>query len=150
MAIEQKICTKCQESKALTLFHRGRARCKQCEAAYRRRWRSLNRDKANEWRKRRREREPEAVRDYWRRTNRKRYYGLTEAEYQNMLESSGGACGICREPFCGRPSIDHDHKTGKVRGLLCKQCNFGLGHFRDKISFLNLAADYLGRHGHTE
>ena len=54
-------------------------------------------------------------------------------------------CQICDKPF-GHKVVDHDHKTGKIRGLLCRQCNFGLGHFRDNPDSLEKAATYLKEH----
>ncbi len=62
-----------------------------------------------------------------------RKYGLTEERYQEMLEAQGGVCAICQKPpKTIRLSVDHDHRTGRVRGLLCYCCNYGLGWFSDK------------------
>ena len=70
-------------------------------------------------------------------------YGITAAEADAMLESQGGRCASCRE----RPAqhVDHDHLTGKVRGMLCSCCNQGLGSFRDDARHLRRAIDYLER-----
>jgi hypothetical protein len=58
-----------------------------------------------------------------------------------MVSKQGGICAICRETKIDR--IDHDHKTGKVRGLLCHCCNAALGLFRDLPDRLRAAAEYL-------
>lgn len=70
---------------------------------------------------------------------------ITRAEHFLMLESQGGACAICGgPPPLGRNLyIDHDHLTGKVRGLLCHSCNSGLGMFKDHPDLLKVAAAYL-------
>lgn len=77
-------------------------------------------------------------------------YGLTEAAYGAMLAAQGNACGICRRPIRdhGKPlHVDHDHATGRVRGLLCSPCNQALGIFGDTAEGLRRALDYLeGRH----
>jgi len=73
-------------------------------------------------------------------------YGVEYEDYLKMIEAQSGLCDICGEPFQGEPCIDHDHKTGKVRALLCSGCNIGLGNFRDKPSLLRRAAEYLERH----
>lgn len=74
-------------------------------------------------------------------------YGLTPEDYDRILAEQGGACAICRTPgktFEDRNlSVDHDHETGLVRGLLCGACNWGLGHFKDDVSRLRNAMQYL-------
>lgn len=79
-----------------------------------------------------------------------RSYGMTNDAYQSMLEGQGHRCAICgaREAMEGknlRMYVDHCHKTGKVRGLLCQQCNVGIGTFKDDPKLLMKAADYLTR-----
>lgn len=78
--------------------------------------------------------------------NLKRLYKITESEYNQMFTKQGGLCSICSRPenHMGRAlSVDHDHKTGKVRGLLCNSCNRGLGLFLDEPERLRKAASYL-------
>ncbi|WP_280485397.1 endonuclease VII domain-containing protein [Nocardia cyriacigeorgica] len=76
-----------------------------------------------------------------------RTYGITEDEYQRILDAQGGVCFICqRAKGTGRRrlAVDHDHVTGAVRGLLCKPCNRDvLGHLRDDIDALHRAINYL-------
>lgn len=63
-----------------------------------------------------------------------------------MFASQGGVCAICRQPE-GREgrslSVDHDHDSGVVRGLLCDSCNVGLGRFRDDPELVRSALEYL-------
>lgn len=78
-------------------------------------------------------------------------YGITHDQYQAMLEDQSNACAICGSTewpaaqHAGSPHVDHDHATGRVRGLLCGHCNNGLGMFRDDPERLRAAADYLER-----
>lgn len=78
-------------------------------------------------------------------------YGIDLEEYCNMLKSQKGVCAICGEEekrksryggVC-KLTIDHSHKNGKVRGLLCSRCNNGLGQFRDNLLLLKEAISYL-------
>ena len=68
-------------------------------------------------------------------------YGLTPTAYSQLVDQHGGRCAVCNTEADLR--IDHDHTTGKVRGLLCHHCNVALGHFKDSIPILNNAIDYL-------
>ena len=72
-------------------------------------------------------------------------FDLTPEEYDRILAFQGGRCAICpREPTEKmRLSVDHNHKTGEVRGLLCWLCNVALGKFRDDYVLLNAAAQYV-------
>jgi hypothetical protein len=75
-------------------------------------------------------------RDYLKRT-----FGLTPEELDAMIAAQGGVCAICRD---GKPEhIDHDHETGRVRGVLCGPCNMGLGLFKDDPARLDAAIGYL-------
>jgi hypothetical protein len=75
-------------------------------------------------------------------------YGLTVTQYNNILDNQHGCCAICGTHNADeRLVIDHDHKTGYVRGLLCNSCNAGLGFFRDSQWRLNMAANYLAQAG---
>ena len=80
----------------------------------------------------------------WRRY-KAALYGLTPEVYNRMLEEQGGVCAICSqpEPRCQGLSVDHDHNTGVVRGLLCSNCNTALGLFIDDPDRLARAATYL-------
>lgn len=92
---------------------------------YERRYREKNRDALNLYQQARR-------------------YGLTPADLGALIERQGGACAICSE--VAPLQVDHHHKSGKVRELLCGHCNAGLGRFRDRPELLELARLYLIKH----
>lgn len=80
-------------------------------------------------------------------------HGITKDEFLSMLEKQNNACAICSLPFSfeargkgsqsSRPCVDHNHETGKVRGLLCSLCNTGLGSYKDREDLLFAAIEYL-------
>lgn len=73
-------------------------------------------------------------------------YRISKEDYQNMLTHQFGVCAICKKTDVSRAlSIDHNHQTEVVRGLLCHRCNTGLGLFGDKVEVLLAAATYLSR-----
>ena len=76
------------------------------------------------------------------RKNKLRRYGLTIAQFSEMLESQNGLCAICQKTL-KQPSVDHDHKTGMVRGILCRICNAALGQFQESPQILRNAIKYL-------
>lgn len=89
--------------------------------------------------------------EYARKYNLAKKYGLSLEDAQRIYDEQDGLCAICDEELNGRYQVDHDHsccpgqKTcGKcLRGLLCRSCNHGLGHFKDSVDALNRAAYYL-------
>lgn len=73
-----------------------------------------------------------------------RNYGITPDEYFSLVDRQQGLCAICKgESKNLELCVDHDHVTGKVRGLLCRTCNLGLGHFKDNSQILSAAISYL-------
>lgn len=79
----------------------------------------------------------------------RRYYKLTPEDFDRMLSEQNGRCAICGSGDTktnGHMSVDHDHLTGKVRGLLCGSCNVGLGQFKDDPIRLAAAIKYLQYH----
>ena len=74
-------------------------------------------------------------------------YGITFAELNERIKEQNESCAICKIPFNKLDphsiNIDHDHRTGKVRGILCLNCNQGLGQFKDNSTNLRIAAEYL-------
>ncbi|WFE40167.1 endonuclease VII domain-containing protein [Micromonospora sp. WMMD998] len=74
-------------------------------------------------------------------TRLRRRYGVGEKEFQELLAEQGGACAICRR--LDPEHLDHDDRTGWVRGILCFNCNGGLGQFKDDLDNLAGAITYL-------
>lgn len=76
----------------------------------------------------------------------KNKYGITQVDFEKMFAIQGGRCKVCKSTDpgpAGNFAVDHCHDTGKVRGLLCYKCNMGLGSFRDSITILKNAIEYL-------
>lgn len=74
----------------------------------------------------------------------KKNYGISLAEYDSLLNEQGGRCAICsQEDEWFSLAVDHCHDKKHVRGLLCSQCNRGLGLFKDRPELLEAAAKYL-------
>lgn len=75
-------------------------------------------------------------------------YNLSREDYQNLLTSQDYKCAICETEivaFTKQTHVDHNHDTGRVRGLLCNRCNMGLGLFKDSWQLLSGALNYLER-----
>lgn len=120
-----------------------------------RRWRERHPEEANrrprEWAKNNPEKH-RAQQAKWRKNNPEslfakslRKFGLTPDGYRAILKYQEGKCAICRMPekFKSRLAVDHSHETGKIRGLLCRDCNTSLGKLHDSAELLRRAADYL-------
>lgn len=92
------------------------------------------------WMRRRREHD----RDYALK-HRVSKYGLSCEDFENLRKMQDGKCAICQDVFVAskRLHVDHNHSTGKVRGLLCSPCNRGLGQFGDDVNRLEKALAYL-------
>ena len=77
-------------------------------------------------------------------------YGITHTDYEYILRKQNNTCAICNleqnSSITKHMFVDHNHKTGKIRGLLCSKCNFGLGNFKDDIELLENAIKYLKNH----
>ncbi|WP_063803523.1 endonuclease VII domain-containing protein [Streptomyces silvensis] len=132
----REACPKCKTSYEVLGHHKtrtGRGWCRKCASEYERLRREANKDVINARRR-------EVMRGGGYRAGRLRRYGLTPEAFEQMAEAQGNACAICRDP--GELHVDHSHDKGHVRGLLCNNCNNGLGRFRDNPDFLLRAADY--------
>ena len=130
-----KICTKCQTEKPISEYHKRTqasrgldAWCKSCKTEYRKSYYLKNK-------------EYEKLRSrikIWKALG----INFTEADYIELCLKQKYQCAICTKTV-ERFHVDHDHKTDKVRGLLCPACNKALGYFKDNIGILNAAIKYL-------
>jgi Recombination endonuclease VII len=165
-----KICTNCKEDRPIDHFGKCSRNadkinneCKFCNRARANRWAAENKVKnsirASTWNKENSQRHNE-ISVKWnvgnkrkkRDTHLKKNFGITIEEYDNLLNVQEGKCAICGNPestFDGRTkspkmlSVDHDHITGVVRGLLCQTCNLVLGLFKDSLERFEMAMKYL-------
>lgn len=126
-----KICKQCKQEKPETEFYKAArnvgGREHQCKAC---RWETK---KAS----------PEAL-DRGRRKHQLKQYGLTQADYDTMVLTQENKCGICgTSDETRRLSVDHCHLTGRVRGLLCNNCNRSLGMLGDTVESIQKVLSYL-------
>ena len=94
-----------------------------------------------EWNRRYNINNPEKI----KRVRLKCNYNLSYEDWLKMWENQDGKCGICGKPFIRQSDAytDHNHKTNEIRGLLCRQCNFGIGNFNDNPKLMMKAIKYL-------
>lgn len=146
--MDTKICNLCKKDKPLDLFSKTKqlksgykGHCKDCHNLINKKYYdvSSNSKKQIEWAKN----NPESRKKTYRKHTIKKKYGLSWEEYEDLLKKFNNKCGICGGTDQKELSIDHDHKTGLVRGLLCNNCNNGLGRFKDSIILLSMAINYL-------
>lgn len=160
-----KRCRICNELKPLSDFYRmagmrdgHRNECKACNLAQQaerhRRDPEPKRERARRWAQDNPERRAARAREYRasgrkemadRKSYLKRQYGLSVEGYDAMLASQDGVCAVCSRPPTPGISlhVDHDHETGRIRGLLCFRCNNALGDMEDDPVLLRAAARYL-------
>ena len=145
--METKVCSVCKQDLPLEDFHRSKSsrdgrgyRCAKCDYSAQK-----------EYKKRR----YETYKVQRRTVQRKHKYGLTDEQFTKLLGDQCGKCACCgvelddswtRQHKHNKLVIDHDHKTGLVRGLLCTMCNKGLGLLGDNLEGLQKAVDYLKKH----
>jgi Recombination endonuclease VII len=115
--------------------------------AYNRAWYAAHKEEVTARRRRNRAANPYWKSEEWARRSRNHRlrfrYGLSIEGYNALLAQQGGACAICRKQPTQRLCVDHCHVTRKVRRLLCRRCNLGIGYFGDDPRLLRLAAIYL-------
>lgn len=163
--MDEKQCKKCGAVRPLDDFYRDanaldghRPECIPCARAIRRAWYERNREKAiadvKRWQAGNRERHlatqrvrrsrPEVKRRE-RAGYLKRTFGITLDEYDALLAAQGGGCAICNRPPNETISlhVDHDHTTGRTRGILCVRCNNALGLLQEDARLFAAAVTYL-------
>jgi hypothetical protein len=145
MVAGRRTCNECSVEKPLFAFPKDRkdslgrgGKCADCKNARRRALRVRNP----------KIRMDPTKRDY----NRRHRLGASSATFKALFDAHGGRCGICRSEldFLSKDThLDHSHKTGMLRGVLCARCNHGIGHFKDDPRRLRAAISYLEKHGET-
>jgi len=129
-----KICFTCKLEKPVTDFHRSKTRiyqreCKECNRIRKYKWHQTESGKLSS-----------------ANTKLKRRFGITLDQFNEMYKKQEGKCLICNatESMLGhRLAVDHCHTTGKIRGLLCKSCNMGIGNLKENVDNLQNAIKYL-------
>lgn len=144
------VCNSCHIDKPLSSFRKRRlpkrgyyGDCRQCESSKNIKRREKDPNYYGDSYRKRVKRSPDYMKI--RRIER---YNISVQDYNNLLEKQNHSCAICgihSTKIRGRLHIDHDHITGKVRGLLCLKCNSGLGMFNDNIEIINNCIKYLKR-----
>lgn len=136
--METRLCTNCDTEKDLSSFQLAKKKRRDGTRYECRLW-TCN---ACEWEKKKARK---ATKDY----DLQRKYGITIETYNDMFEAQEGCCDICethQSNLTRALAVDHCHDTGKVRGLLCGNCNIGIGNLQDSIKVLKKATKYLRRH----
>ena len=146
--MEMKTCRTCGKDMPIESFRldarRGtrRSDCRSCASVQHKKWAAKHKEHLRSYDRKRYRDDP----NKWERHIRAKY-GIAPADFEEMLVSQGGVCAICESSSPGkghkRFNIDHDHKTGEVRGLLCWPCNTGIGKLKDSPERLRKAADYI-------
>jgi hypothetical protein len=150
-------CKTCAEEKPEDQFNRDRSKkigrrghCKVCENKKIRSRRAEDPEEIKQARrdqsKKFRQEQPEKARAIQRNSYLKWQYGMTSAEYDVKLASQGGGCYICEKTPQEEGqmlAVDHDHGTGKIRGILCQRCNTTLGRFQEDPKLLRKVANYI-------
>lgn len=141
-------CRECEQRKPreqMFSVHKAAPKgwCRECRGVYRRAYYAANREAAlassAKWK--------QANRSRWHDALRKSKYGLEYGAYAQMLEEQKGVCAICASPPGARSlHVDHDHKTGQVRALLCDNCNRGIGHLKEDVGIMRAAIAYIQEH----
>lgn len=133
---QTKVCRDCGATRPLKEFYYKKARkqynsyCKPCHQIRTKNWYAAR---------------PDKLKEVAHKSRIKRSYGLTPEQVAEMSRKQDSLCAICGD----KPGtfIDHCHKTGKVRELLCSTCNLGIGQLQDSTRILMAAVAYLEKHG---
>jgi len=101
-------------------------------------------EKAAKWNRENKERRKVII----QKNNYKKRYGLSVEQKQELIDNQDGKCAICTNDLKDTHDVcvDHCHKTNKIRGILCRKCNLGIGHLNDSIEILKSAQKYLEKY----
>lgn len=146
-----KLCSKCNEAKPWDEFHKSKATvsgyavyCKPCEMARHDVWRRQNLPKMRKASKKWRNENPRLAKDHILKSR----YGVPIGWYESTLATQEGKCASCKTNDPGGKGdfhVDHCHDLGHVRGLLCHNCNVGIGSLQHSIPMLEAAIQYLNQ-----
>ena len=138
----KKTCNRCKNEKTLDKFSKHpkgkygkHPTCNDCRNKQHRIYYANNKEHIKQL--------PSRLNRNYRISDLKRKFGITFEQFELLVILQNGLCAICRKKLDKHLAVDHDHKTGEIRGLLCTNCNVGLGHFRDSGELLQRAIDYL-------
>lgn len=144
--MELKECCKCLSFKTLDQFSLDRSKksgirpyCKECQREYKKSYLKKYPDRVKESDRKYKEANKK---ENYRWDNLRQKYNLSEEDYNILLHSQDNLCKVCSK-FLTYPHIDHCHKTGKIRGILCPSCNTGLGKLGDTVEGVRKALEYL-------
>lgn len=154
----ERRCYRCGETRPATSFTSAtKTYCADCDRTYARGWRSQDPVRIAVYKRRSIAKAAAADPEYYRKLTLRKF-GLTPAAFAALVERSGGRCAICSTADPGGKHdtwhVDHDHRCcprGRscgscIRGILCSNCNLGLGHFKDNAAILQSAMEYLAAH----
>ena len=151
--LKRKKCSKCEKTKEAKSFYFKaknsglRPECKKCTDAINAKYAKTPRGKkAAKKAKTKLLKDPKKLAKYKKQqafSARRKKYGVDETLFNKMWSEQFGVCAICPSKLTKASHVDHCHKTGQVRGLLCFRCNSGLGFFQDNIGNLTGALSYL-------
>lgn len=130
------------KDQALCVFCKRKLCMQRAQSKYRNSHRTKRNKESVEWRKK----NPKRMARNNRKWHIKARYGISLDDYNEMFKAQNGCCAICgkhQSQHNHRLYVDHNHITGKVRALLCRNCNIGLGHFKDSPELLETAASYV-------
>ena len=132
--MSMKKCSKCRNVKPESDFYRCKTNktssyCKPCIKIYQDTRKEVTKEKSRDW-------------------HLKRKFGITQEDYKKILEEQNSLCAICGADHYKEKKglyVDHNHETGEIRGLLCNNCNCGIGYLKDDVKLLNKAIKYISK-----
>ena len=143
-----KICTKCKKEKLVSEFYKSKdhkggfyTACKECAKQYQLNHKEKLKKQCKDWYKKNKNKV--------RNNALLRNYGITLDNYNDMFMNQRGCCAICGKHQAESTlslSVDHSHKSGEIRGLLCGKCNHALGNVNEDTDILLSMVDYLNGH----